>query len=155
MTTQTPSVSLVSQPLSQKHDWNSATFIVYLFVTPLNDCPDLCPLSKVEKSISGVKAYCVIGYFYAFLTMWEMELTLGKAQIVGPDYVEELDVDFTEREDEELITSVINKKETQIYCIVGEAWKNYEGIRIFTNLLNKIKDKLFPTVWKTAMLYPI
>jgi len=43
---------------------------------------------------------------------------------VGPDYVEKLDVDFTEQEVEEFITSVINKKETQIYGIVAEAWKN-------------------------------
>lgn len=53
-----------------------------------------------------------------------MELTLGEAQIVGSDYVEELDVDFTEQEAEELITSVINNKETLIYGTVAEAWIN-------------------------------
>ena len=41
--------------------------------------------------------------------MWEMELTLGEAKIVGPDYLEELDVDFTEQEVDEFITSAINK----------------------------------------------
>ena len=56
--------------------------------------------------------------------MWEMELTLGEAQIVTSGYVEELDVDFREQEAEEFITSVINNKETRIYGIMAEAWKN-------------------------------
>jgi len=48
-----------------------------------------------------------------------MELTLGEAQIVSPDYVEELDVEFTEQEDEEFITSVINNEDTNLWYSGG------------------------------------
>ena len=51
-----------------------------------------CPLSKVEKPISEVRAYCVLRYFCAFLTLWKMEFTLQEAQLGGRDYVKELDV---------------------------------------------------------------
>jgi len=90
----------------------------------LNDCPDLCLLSKVEKPISEVRAYCVLRYFCAFLTLWKMELILQEAQLGGPDYVEELDVDFTEQEVEEFIIGMNNNKETGFHGIVAEAWKN-------------------------------
>jgi len=98
---------------------------------PLNDCPDLCPLSKVEKPISEVTAYCVLHYFCALLTLWKMELTLQEAQLGGRDYVEELDVYFTEQEGEEF-NIFMNNNDTGFHGIVAEAWKNDEGIRMFT-----------------------
>lgn len=53
-----------------------------------------------------------------------MELTLQEAQLGGRDYVEELDVDFTEQQVEEFIIGMNNNKETGIHGIVAEAWKN-------------------------------
>ena len=75
---------------------------------PLNDCPELCPISKVEKPTSKVRAYCVLRYFCAFLTLWKMELILQEAHLGGCDYEEELDVDFTGQEVEEFIIGTNN-----------------------------------------------
>jgi hypothetical protein len=42
---------------------------------------------------------------------------------IGPCYVEELDVDFTEQKVKEFITSMNNNKVTGFNGIVAEAWK--------------------------------
>ena len=60
-----------------------------------------------------------------------MELTLQEAQLGGRDYVEELDVYFTEQEGEEF-NIFMNNNDTGFHGIVAEAWKNDEGIRMFT-----------------------
>jgi hypothetical protein len=64
-------------------------------------------------------------------------------------------MDFTNLEIKTFIRSMKNNRTTEIDGIPAEAWKvlstKNEGIGIFTDLFNQIKNKkIFPSEWKTT-----
>jgi hypothetical protein len=81
-------------------------------------------------------------------------------QALGPQYVEELDKDFTEQEVKGHVIGVKNNKAVGFNGIPAEMWKIFsitnDGIKILTNLFNKVKNKNeFPSDWKVAIICPI
>jgi hypothetical protein len=94
-----------------------------------------------------------IKHFGDLLTAQEFDLSVGEVQILGPHYVEELDMDFMNQEVNKFNRSMKNNKATGFDGIPSEAWKvlssKNEGIGILTDLFNQIKKKkkIFPSKW--------
>jgi hypothetical protein len=85
---------------------------------------------------------------------------LYETQLLGPQYIEELDCDFTKEEIRESILKMKNSKATGFDGIPAEMWKMFctmkEGIEILVEMFNKVKKgKGFPDDWKIAIIYPI
>jgi hypothetical protein len=79
---------------------------------------------------------------------------------LGPQYVEELDTDFTEQEVKGYVIGMKNNKAVGFDGIPTEMWNIFsiknDGIKILTNMFNKVKNKNeFPSDWKVAIICPI
>jgi hypothetical protein len=88
------------------------------------------------------------------------ELLTYELQVLGPQYVEELDKDFTEHEVKGHVIGMKNNEAVGFDRIPAEMWKIFsitnDGIKILTSLFNKVKNKNeFPSEWKVAIICPI
>jgi hypothetical protein len=70
---------------------------------------------------------------------------LNEVQILSPDYIDELDDDFTVQEVNKFIFITKNNKATACDVIPAEAWKvqvtNAEGTEMWIKLFNVIRSK--------------
>jgi hypothetical protein len=81
-------------------------------------------------------------------------------QLIGPQYIEELDSDFTKEEIRLSISKIKNNKATGFDGIPAEMWKMFctmkRGLEILVEMFNKVKrGKGFPDDWKIAVICPI
>jgi hypothetical protein len=67
--------------------------------------------------------YSWIKHFGDLFTTQEFDLSVGEFQILGPHYIEELDMDFTNQEVKKFIRSMKNNKATGFDGIPADAWK--------------------------------
>jgi hypothetical protein len=72
-----------------------------------------------------------------------------ETQLLGPQYIEELDSDFTKEEISESILKIKNNKATGFDGIPAKMWKMFctmkGGIKILVEMFNKVKKgKGFP-----------
>jgi hypothetical protein len=83
-----------------------------------------------------------------------------ETQLLGPQYVEELDSDFMKEEIRESVLKMKNNKATGFDGVLAEMWKMFcpvkGGIEILVEMFNKVKGgKGFPDDWKISIICPI
>jgi hypothetical protein len=88
------------------------------------------------------------------------ELLTYELRELGPQYVEELDKDFTEQEVKGHVIGMRNNKAVGFNGMPAEMWEIFsitnDGIKILTNLFNKVKNKNeFHSDRKVAIICPI
>jgi hypothetical protein len=73
------------------------------------------------------------------------QLLTYELQVLGPQYVEELDKDLIENEVKRYVTGMKNNKAVGFDGIPAEMWKIFgitnDGIKMLISLFNKIKNK--------------
>jgi hypothetical protein len=83
-----------------------------------------------------------------------------ETQLLGPQYIEELDSDFTKEEIRESTLKMKNNKATGFDGIPAEMWKMFctmkGGTEILVEMFDKVKKgKRFPEDWKISIICQI
>jgi hypothetical protein len=107
-------------------------------------------VNKRDYNTANVSPDSWIKHFGDLFNKQELDLSVGKVQILGPHYIKELDMDFTNQVVKKFIMNMKNNKATGFDGIPAEVWKvlstNNEGIGILMDLFNKIKNKkIYPS----------
>jgi hypothetical protein len=109
---------------------------------------------------NDVEPYDWVKYFDGLYSRESNSGLVYETQLLGPQYIEELDSDFTKEEIRESTLKMKNNKATGFDGIPAEMWKMFcamkGGIEILVEMFNKVKKgKIFPEDWKISIICPI
>jgi hypothetical protein len=103
-------------------------------------------VKKRDYNTANVSPDSWIKHFGNLFTTQEFDLSVGEVQILGPNYIEELDTDFTNQV-KKFIRRMKNNRATGLDGIPAEVSKVFstknEGIRILTFFIIKSKTRKY------------